>query len=52
LAIAELASRQHGVVARRQLLRLGFHRDAIVRRLAQGTFIRCTEVFSPSVIVG
>src|SRR5437899_13009299 len=35
-AIASLAERQHGVVARSQLLDLGFHRSAIGRRLATG----------------
>lgn len=38
--MARLASRQHGVVARRQLLALGFTRDAIKRRLAQGRLHR------------
>jgi very-short-patch-repair endonuclease len=33
--IAALAERQHGVVARRQLLRLGFGRRAIDRRIGQ-----------------
>jgi hypothetical protein len=33
---AALAGRQHGVVARRQLLQLGFGRRAIDRRIAQG----------------
>jgi very-short-patch-repair endonuclease len=32
-ALAELASRQHGVVSRRQLVELGFGRQAILRRL-------------------
>lgn len=35
-AIAELAGRQHGVVARRQLLDLGIRRSAIESRLARG----------------
>jgi very-short-patch-repair endonuclease len=34
--IADLAGRQHGVVARRQLLRLGVGRRAIDRRIGQG----------------
>ena len=34
--IVRLASRQHGVVARRQLLALGVGRDAIARRLRDG----------------
>jgi predicted transcriptional regulator of viral defense system len=33
VALAELASRQHGVVARAQLIALGFNREAIRRRL-------------------
>jgi very-short-patch-repair endonuclease len=32
----ELARRQHGVIARRQLLALGFDRDAIKHRIAKG----------------
>jgi len=35
-AIAELARRQHGVVARRQLLALGLSSSAIGERLANG----------------
>lgn len=35
-AIAELAERQHGVVAREQLLRLGFDDAAVGRRLRMG----------------
>lgn len=35
-SIAELAGRQHGVVARRQLLALGLRREAIAVRLAAG----------------
>jgi hypothetical protein len=31
-----LAARQHGVVARRQLLELGLHRQAITHRIARG----------------
>ncbi|MGI8461510.1 MAG: type IV toxin-antitoxin system AbiEi family antitoxin domain-containing protein [Solirubrobacterales bacterium] len=37
--IAALASRQHGVVARRQLLRLGISARAIERRIAAGSLI-------------
>jgi very-short-patch-repair endonuclease len=35
-AIAALAERQHGVVAREQLIRLGFREGAIARRLSLG----------------
>ncbi|HEU5063273.1 MAG TPA: type IV toxin-antitoxin system AbiEi family antitoxin domain-containing protein [Solirubrobacterales bacterium] len=38
--IAELARRQHGVVARHQLLDLGLGEDAIERRLALGRLHR------------
>ena len=37
-AIAELARRQHGVVARRQLVWLGYSRHEIDRRIASGMF--------------
>jgi hypothetical protein len=36
MVVAEIAERQHGVIARRQLLELGISRDAIRRRLAAG----------------
>ena len=39
-AVGELAGRQHGVVARRQLLALGFGSDQIARRLRLGRLIR------------
>jgi hypothetical protein len=39
-AIAVLASRQHGVVARRQLEQLGLERGAIQHRLADGRLHR------------
>jgi hypothetical protein len=39
-AIHELAARQHGVVARRQLLRLGLGEDAIDHRLMTGRLLR------------
>jgi hypothetical protein len=35
-AIAELAERQHGVVARRQLVEIGFSPEAVKRRLRSG----------------
>lgn len=38
-ALARLASRQHGVVARRQLLALGFSRGAIAVRIRAGRLI-------------
>ncbi len=38
--VGELAGRQHGVVARRQLLALGLGRDQIVRRVRLGRLIR------------
>ena len=38
--MANLAARQHGVVAIWQLVRIGFHRDAIKRRLAGGRLHR------------
>jgi hypothetical protein len=38
--IGELARRQHGVVARRQLLGLGLKEDQIIRRLRLGRLIR------------
>jgi very-short-patch-repair endonuclease len=38
--IARLAGRQHGVVARRQLVDLGFGEDAIDRRIARGLLHR------------
>jgi len=34
--VAELATRQHGVVARRQLLGLGMHRRSVDHRIAEG----------------
>lgn len=37
-ALAELAGEQHGVVARRQVMGLGFGRDAIAHRIAVGRF--------------
>jgi predicted transcriptional regulator of viral defense system len=39
-AVGELAGRQHGVVARQQLLALGFGRDQIGRRIRLGRLIR------------
>jgi hypothetical protein len=39
-AIHELTARQHGVVARRQLLRLGLGEDAIDHRLSNGRLLR------------
>ena len=39
LAIAGLADRQHGVVARRQLLAMGLGRRAIGGRLARGNLL-------------
>ena len=41
-AIAELATRHHGVVTRRQLLDLGLGPDAIKHRIASGFSTRCT----------
>jgi very-short-patch-repair endonuclease len=38
--LADLAGRQHGVVARRQLLALGFHGNAVDRRLEAGRLHR------------
>jgi len=39
-ALAELASRQHGVVSRRQLARLGFTKDAVRRRVERRHLLR------------
>ena len=38
--VGELAGRQHGVVARRQLLGLGLKEDQIIRRLRLGRLVR------------
>jgi very-short-patch-repair endonuclease len=49
-AMSELAQRQHGVVARRQLLQLGMRRGAIARRLERGQLhevLRGVYVFGP-----
>ena len=40
LGMSRLAGRQHGVVARRQLLEMGFGRKAIEGRLKRGTCMR------------
>jgi len=40
IGIHELAARQHGLVARRQLTRLGLGQDAIDHRLAAGRLVR------------
>jgi len=37
--VGEVASRQHGVVARRQLIDLGFTRDAVDGSLARGVLL-------------
>jgi very-short-patch-repair endonuclease len=42
-ALAALASRQHGVVSRRQLGRLGFTKDAIRRRVERRELLRLHE---------
>lgn len=47
--VADLAQRQHGVVARRQLLALGMRRRAIVGRLKRG---QLHEVFRGVYVVG
>src|SRR5215813_12829596 len=39
-AAARLAGRQHGMVARWQLLELGFSRDMVKRRVARGVLHR------------
>jgi very-short-patch-repair endonuclease len=39
-AMRELASRQHGLIARRQLLRLGLGEDAIDHRLVSGRLVK------------
>jgi len=43
-AIARLAYTQYGVVSRRQLLDLGFSRDAITRRPRLGAYTAYTQV--------
>lgn len=48
-ALAELAGKQHGVVARRQVLSLGFGSDAIAHRIAVGRF---HVVFAGAYAVG
>lgn len=48
-ALAELAGRQHGVVARRQVMSLGFGPDAIAHRIAVGRF---HVVFAGAYAVG
>ena len=40
LPVAELATRQHGVISRLQLMELGFHRRAIARMLRSGRLHR------------
>lgn len=50
--IADLAGRQHGVVARRQLTRLGLDRSAIRRRVAAGTLHRLHDGWVYSLAPG